>query len=277
MPSSNCARRGTTVVFSTHDMATAERMCDRIFMIFRGRKVLDGTLESIQNDYGADTVRIRTSEGAAALDRHAGRRSGQRFRADPGSPAEWRPAGVSQSLGGAHVGLSVRSHAAVAAGHFRSDRQAVAPAPCTRPDRRAIGVRHARAEQGVSHQPRSHAGRDGASVMLVRATKDAKDTKDRTFALVDYTGVVAEPLKALADMYNGGAPSAMDAVLPRNGAHLFRSRSRPRGGIPNSSASICRTGFAPKSSTRCNWNEEQGNTHRENSSARTRFDRSRRS
>ena len=60
-------QRGATVVFSTHDMATAERMCDRIFMIFRGRKVLDGTLESIQNEYGADTVRIRTSDGAAAL------------------------------------------------------------------------------------------------------------------------------------------------------------------------------------------------------------------
>jgi ABC-2 type transport system ATP-binding protein len=60
-------QRGATVVFSTHDMATAERMCDRIFMIFRGRKVLDGTLEDIQNEYGADTVRIRTSEGAAAL------------------------------------------------------------------------------------------------------------------------------------------------------------------------------------------------------------------
>ena len=60
-------RRGTTVVFSTHDMATAERMCDRIFMIFRGRKVLDGSLESIQDQYGADTVRIRTSQGAAAL------------------------------------------------------------------------------------------------------------------------------------------------------------------------------------------------------------------
>jgi ABC-2 type transport system ATP-binding protein len=59
--------RGATVVFSTHDMATAERMCDRIFMIFRGRKVLDGTLESIQDEYGADTVRIRTAEGAAAL------------------------------------------------------------------------------------------------------------------------------------------------------------------------------------------------------------------
>jgi ABC-2 type transport system ATP-binding protein len=60
-------RRGTTVVFSTHDMSTAERMCDRIFMIFRGRKVLDGTLESIQNQYGADTVRIRTAGGVAAL------------------------------------------------------------------------------------------------------------------------------------------------------------------------------------------------------------------
>jgi ABC-2 type transport system ATP-binding protein len=60
-------QKGTTVVFSTHDMATAERMCDRIFMIFRGRKVLDGTLESIQNDYGADTVRIRTSDGGRIL------------------------------------------------------------------------------------------------------------------------------------------------------------------------------------------------------------------
>jgi ABC-2 type transport system ATP-binding protein len=60
-------RRGATVVFSTHDMSTAERMCDRIFMIFRGRKVLDGSLQSIQDEYGADTVRLRTFHGAAAL------------------------------------------------------------------------------------------------------------------------------------------------------------------------------------------------------------------
>jgi ABC-2 type transport system ATP-binding protein len=60
-------RRGTTVVFSTHDMSTAERMCDRIFMIFKGRKVLDGTLHDIQEQYGADTVRIRTAAGVAAL------------------------------------------------------------------------------------------------------------------------------------------------------------------------------------------------------------------
>jgi ABC-2 type transport system ATP-binding protein len=60
-------RRGTTVVFSTHDMTTAEKMCDRIFMIFRGRKVLDGTLEEIQAQYGFDTVRLRTTAGAGAL------------------------------------------------------------------------------------------------------------------------------------------------------------------------------------------------------------------
>jgi len=60
-------RRGTTVVFSTHDMSTAENMCDRIFMIFKGRKVLDGTLHDIQEQYGADTVRIRTGAGTALL------------------------------------------------------------------------------------------------------------------------------------------------------------------------------------------------------------------
>jgi ABC-2 type transport system ATP-binding protein len=64
--------RGTTIVFSTHDMGTAERLCDRIFMIFRGKKVLDGTLAEIQEQYGADTIRVRTDGGRAALDGVAG-------------------------------------------------------------------------------------------------------------------------------------------------------------------------------------------------------------
>jgi ABC-2 type transport system ATP-binding protein len=60
--------RGTTIVFSTHDMSAAERLCDRIFMIFKGKKVLDGTLDEIQSAYGFDTVRVRTDGGRAALD-----------------------------------------------------------------------------------------------------------------------------------------------------------------------------------------------------------------
>jgi ABC-2 type transport system ATP-binding protein len=60
-------RQGTTIVFSTHDMGAAERMCDRIFMIFKGNKVLDGTLDEIQSTYGHDTVRVKATGGRAAL------------------------------------------------------------------------------------------------------------------------------------------------------------------------------------------------------------------
>lgn len=62
-------REGVTIIFSTHDMNVAEKMCDSIFMIFRGNKVLDGTLASIQKNYGHDTLRV-------ALDGDAGDLSG---------------------------------------------------------------------------------------------------------------------------------------------------------------------------------------------------------
>jgi ABC-2 type transport system ATP-binding protein len=60
-------RQGTTIVFSTHDMGVAEKLCDRIFMIFKGRKVLDGTLDEIQSSYGHDTLVVQAAGGAAAL------------------------------------------------------------------------------------------------------------------------------------------------------------------------------------------------------------------
>src|SRR5262245_22747694 len=60
-------RSGATVIFSTHDMAVAEKMCDFIFMIYKGKKVLDGTLDNIQNTYGDDTLRVRL-DGAPALE-----------------------------------------------------------------------------------------------------------------------------------------------------------------------------------------------------------------
>lgn len=52
--------RGATILLSTHDMAAAERLCDRIAMIFRGRKVLDGTLLEIQTGHGARVACIET-------------------------------------------------------------------------------------------------------------------------------------------------------------------------------------------------------------------------
>ncbi len=60
-------RAGTTVIFSTHDMNVAERLCDFIFMIFKGEKVLDGTLEEIQSRYGSDTLRIALDGGSQTL------------------------------------------------------------------------------------------------------------------------------------------------------------------------------------------------------------------
>lgn len=60
--------KGTTIVFSTHDMNMAEKMCDFICMIHKGRKVLDGTLTSIQQECGQDIVRIRTEGGMKTVD-----------------------------------------------------------------------------------------------------------------------------------------------------------------------------------------------------------------
>lgn len=50
---------GTTIIFSTHDMRVAEELCDFIFMIYKGKKVLDGTLATIKALYGQDVIRVR--------------------------------------------------------------------------------------------------------------------------------------------------------------------------------------------------------------------------
>jgi ABC-2 type transport system ATP-binding protein len=82
-------RRGATVIFSTHDMTKAEELSDTICMIFRGRKVLDGTLDEIQAQYGADTIRVKVSGGPGALAglaesvRDLGQIQEVRFEGDP--------------------------------------------------------------------------------------------------------------------------------------------------------------------------------------------------
>jgi ABC-2 type transport system permease protein len=46
----------------------------------------------------------------------------------------------------------------------------------------------------------------GLSLMLARATKNVSDDKDRTFAIVDYTGVIGAPLVAVARLFDPGSP-----------------------------------------------------------------------
>ncbi len=52
---------GTTVIFSTHDMGMAEQLCDRVCMIFQGKKVLDDSMEHIALQYGEPRLRVRLS------------------------------------------------------------------------------------------------------------------------------------------------------------------------------------------------------------------------
>jgi ABC-2 type transport system ATP-binding protein len=60
--------KGSTIIFSTHDMNMAEKMCDYIFMIYKGEKVLDDTLSNIQEKYGNDTIRLQAENGIEALE-----------------------------------------------------------------------------------------------------------------------------------------------------------------------------------------------------------------
>ena len=51
-------RRGKTVIFSTHLMDNAERMCDAVCIISNGDKVLDGTLADVKAENAGRTVAV---------------------------------------------------------------------------------------------------------------------------------------------------------------------------------------------------------------------------
>ena len=52
------ARKGKTVLFSTHNMEVAEKICSRILIIDHGREVVSGTLGDIKGRYGKNTVSV---------------------------------------------------------------------------------------------------------------------------------------------------------------------------------------------------------------------------
>ncbi|HEY4100549.1 MAG TPA: ATP-binding cassette domain-containing protein [Gemmatimonadales bacterium] len=59
------ARGGKTVIFSTHIMEQAERMCERIVIIARGEKVVDGAVSEVKAGFGFRNVALRYSSDAA--------------------------------------------------------------------------------------------------------------------------------------------------------------------------------------------------------------------
>jgi ABC-2 type transport system ATP-binding protein len=50
--------KGTTIIFSTHMLAEAEKICDAICLIEGGEIILDGPLEKIRADFPLQSVRV---------------------------------------------------------------------------------------------------------------------------------------------------------------------------------------------------------------------------
>jgi ABC-2 type transport system ATP-binding protein len=65
------ARGGTTVLFSTHIMEQAEKLCDSVCIIARGEKVVDGRLAEVKHHHGEQhqTVILALADGNPAVSR----------------------------------------------------------------------------------------------------------------------------------------------------------------------------------------------------------------
>lgn len=71
------AADGSTIIFSTHVMAHAERICDRILLIAKGQKIFDGTIPEAQRtipnrvriNTGADKHDLRELPGVLSVNR----------------------------------------------------------------------------------------------------------------------------------------------------------------------------------------------------------------
>ena len=59
------ARQGRTVLFSTHIMEQAEKMCEHVVIISRGVKVVDGTMAEVKRDAGGRHVALSFHRDAA--------------------------------------------------------------------------------------------------------------------------------------------------------------------------------------------------------------------
>jgi ABC-2 type transport system ATP-binding protein len=56
------AQKGTTIIFSTHRMEQVEEICNNIVLVNKGRKILDGTVHNIKQEFKEDLFRISFDE-----------------------------------------------------------------------------------------------------------------------------------------------------------------------------------------------------------------------
>jgi ABC-2 type transport system ATP-binding protein len=58
---------GKTIIFSTHQMEVAERICDDICLINQSRKVLEGSIREVKRGFARNAISLRLSGGEAVL------------------------------------------------------------------------------------------------------------------------------------------------------------------------------------------------------------------
>lgn len=51
-------RQGKTILFSTHVMEQAEKLCDYVCMISKGEKVIDGSMSEVKSKFGSNSLQI---------------------------------------------------------------------------------------------------------------------------------------------------------------------------------------------------------------------------
>ena len=54
----NLRNNGATIIFSTHNMSSVEELCDHIALIDNAKKILDGKVQEIKNQYKSNTFEI---------------------------------------------------------------------------------------------------------------------------------------------------------------------------------------------------------------------------
>src|SRR5678815_2537771 len=52
------SQRGATIVFSTHRMEQVEEICDHIILVNKGKKILDGTVQRVKQDFKENLFRV---------------------------------------------------------------------------------------------------------------------------------------------------------------------------------------------------------------------------
>jgi ABC-2 type transport system ATP-binding protein len=62
------ARGGATILFSTHIMEQAEKLCDAVCIIARGEKLVDGALSEVKRRHGGSHVIVAVERDQAAAD-----------------------------------------------------------------------------------------------------------------------------------------------------------------------------------------------------------------